>query len=226
MMRNPTMCLVDDVARYYSARAGEYDETAGYTDPMAEELREPVKALCRQALAGHDVLEVGCGTGYWTAVIAETTKSVLATDVNPSMVSIARNRLTNVENVQFDVADAYSLEPVPVGFTAAFAMWWWSHIPKPHIQVFLTALHRKLVPGGLVLIVDQLPSAYQAGNRRCDADGNWIEDRCLGDGTRFAVVKNFPSDQEIQCALKGVARNVTFMEYPDQHTWAVSYTVV
>jgi demethylmenaquinone methyltransferase/2-methoxy-6-polyprenyl-1,4-benzoquinol methylase len=141
------------------------------------------------------------------------------------MLELARDRLAGVENVRCEVADAYSLDSVPAGFTAAFAMWWWSHIPKPRIPDFLTALHRKLVPGGLVLIVDQLPSAYQAGNWRRDADGNRIEDRCLGDGTRFAVVKNFPSAEEIQQALADEADDLTFTEYPGQHTWAVSYTV-
>ena len=47
----------DEVARYYAARAGEYDLSAGYLDAHAEILRSPIKVLFREAFKGHEVLE-------------------------------------------------------------------------------------------------------------------------------------------------------------------------
>jgi hypothetical protein len=50
----------EEVAKYYAARAREYDLSAGYLDAHAETLRSPLKAQFRDALQGHDVLEVAC----------------------------------------------------------------------------------------------------------------------------------------------------------------------
>lgn len=111
------MDLADHVTQYYAARAPEYDVTAGYTDPVAEQLRAPMKARYHEMFKGHDILEIACGTGYWTEVVGEVANSVLAVDVNPSVVSIAQERCKHLSHVSFQVADAYSLKGVPTGFT-------------------------------------------------------------------------------------------------------------
>ena len=215
----------DKVKDYYAARARVYDETAGYEDPAAEQLRGPIKARYQQLLRGHSVLEIACGTGYWTEVICKTAKSVLATDVNPSMISIARKRLAWAENVQFQVADAYSLGGVQGGFSAAFAIWWWSHIPKSLLSRFLDALDSKLQAGAFVFFVDQLPTAYAAMNRRQTGTGDLVEDRVLPGGTRFQVVKNFPTEQEILNLLVDRATKILYREYPEEQSWNLCYTV-
>jgi ubiquinone/menaquinone biosynthesis C-methylase UbiE len=219
------MSVNDDVARYYSALAPGYDHTAGYTDPVAEKLRQSIKTRYQQAFKDHDVLEVACGTGYWTQVVAVTARSVLAVDVNPSMIELARKRLSGIKNVRCEVADAYSLEGVPQGFSAAFAVWWWSHIPLSRIPEFLSALHRKLIPGAFVLFVDQLPTAYPAPDRSRDRNGNLVEQRTLDDGRSFTVVKNFPTEQELRKALREIAEDVCYRQYPDEHSWNLSYSV-
>ena len=217
------MSLVDDVIRYYAARAPVYDETAGYTDTRAERLRLPIKARYRDMFKGHTVLEIACGTGYWTRTIAEVAESVLATDINPSIISQARNRCRDLSNVDFRIADAYNLDGVLAGFSAAVGIWWWSHVPRERLSAFLRALHGKLRPGAFVLFVDQLP--YAGHIRRVDPRGNRIERRSLPDGRSFEIVKNFPTGEDIRKALAGIADDVRFVERPDEKSWNVTYNV-
>ncbi|KKL68522.1 hypothetical protein LCGC14_2124130 [marine sediment metagenome] len=215
------MSLADDVARYYAARAGVYDETAGYTTPEAEQLRVPIKARYREMFAGHTVLEIACGTGYWTPTVAEVANSVLAVDINPSLISQAKDRCKHFPNVKFQIADAYTLDGVPTGFSAAFGIWWWSHVPLERLMAFLTSLHSKMLPGAFVLFVDQLP--YDGHVRRQDPGGSTLEQRSLPDGRSFEIVKNFPSKEDIHNALTGVADNVQYVERPDEKSWNVTY---
>ena len=150
---------IDDVADYYAALAPEYDVTAGYTDAEAEGLREPIKARFRQAFRSRNVLEIACGTGYWTEVVGEAAASVLALDITPAALTQAQARCSRLPHVRFQIADAYTLEGVRGDFDAAFAHWWWSHMPRARVRDFLSSLHAKLAPGALVLFRDHLPRA-------------------------------------------------------------------
>lgn len=217
------MSLVEDVTQYYAARAPVYDETAGYKEPEGEALRLPIKTRYRNFFKDHTVLEIACGTGYWTPTIAQTAQSVLAVDINTALISQAKKRCRHLPNVKFEIADAYTLEGVPTGFSAAFGIWWWSHIPVEKIAFFLKALHSKLIPGAMVLFVDQLP--YDGFVRRQDPGGNTIEQRSLPDGRLFEIVKNFPSEQDIHHILSDMAENVQFIERPEEKSWNVIYKV-
>jgi len=217
------MSLADDVRKYYEERAPVYDETAGYIDPVAEELRTPIKKRYQNLLRSHDVLEIACGTGYWTQSIAEVATSVLGVDLVPSLIAQAEDRCRFFPNVEFRIADAYTLEGIPHGFTAAFSHWWWSHIPRERLPAFLRVLHDKLKPGALVLFVDQL--TYDSADRSKDSNGNTLEKRFLPDGRSFEIVKNFPTTKEISEVLSGIADNIKYTERPSEKTWTLTYRV-
>jgi len=216
---------VRSVAEYYAARASEYDLTAGYEDPVAEPLRAAAKTRCRNLFRDKDVLEIACGTGYWTEVIAQVARSVLAADVCEGMLAVARKRLAAYSNVQFQVADAYSLEGVRGGFNGACAVWWWSHIPKRLLPRFLGTLHGRLQPAARVLFVDQLPSAYTQKDQQVEASGDTTEVRQLSGGRAFRVVKNFPGRDGVAEALAGLATDVEYRELPEECSWSVTYRV-
>src|SRR5580693_7492053 len=111
---------------YYAKRANEYERV--YEKPERQNDLEILRNLFRKTLAGSTVLEVACGTGYWTQVVAQTAKSITATDINEEVLQIARSKTYGCE-VNFQKADAFDLNPAPQNnFTAGLAVAWWSHL--------------------------------------------------------------------------------------------------
>jgi SAM-dependent methyltransferase len=216
------MTASDDVTRYYAARADVYDETAGYFEEEAEVLREPIKARYRELFKGRDVLEVACGSGYWTRVLAETAASVLAFDINIEILQKAVERCARLTNVRFRIADAYTFLGVPTGFDAAVAIFWYSHIPKANIQQFLGALCGVLAPGALVMFFDQLP--YEPAVRTTDGHGDVLEERTLPDGRTFSVIKNFPTEAELRAAVEPFGEDFRYRQ-PDAGSWEITWRV-
>ena len=214
------MRVIDDTIRYYAARAKEYDRTAGYEDIVSETIRYKMKVSFRRVLKGRRILEIACGTGYWTRVIATTARKVLATDINEGMLELAKHRLSGFRNVQFRKADAYTLEGVKGPFDSAFSHWWWSHVPRAMLRPFLENLHKRLEPGSFVLFTDHLTS--HEPKRRRNSRGDIFEERKLENGKRYRIIKNCPSDEEVHNVLKGIARNIRFKEHIEGY-WTLDY---
>lgn len=205
---------------YYAARAAEYERI--YDKPERQQdlalLRERVPAM----LAGRDVLELACGTGWWTRLVARTARSVVATDATPQVLEVARHALPAGLPVTFRQADAYALEDVPGRFDAALAAFWWSHVPRERMQPFLRGLHARLEPGAIVVMVD---NRYVEGSStplsRTDESGNTYQARRLQDGSGHEVLKNFPSAGELERLVGADAQSVQVDELP--YYWVLRY---
>ena len=94
---NPGMEYPEEIVRYYASRNDVYDEAAVYLGKEAEELRAPIKDIYRRLFSGKNVLEIACGSGYWTRVLAGVAASVLAVDIN---VEKAFKLLEDIENTR------------------------------------------------------------------------------------------------------------------------------
>ena len=62
-------------------------------------------------------------------------------------MNIARAKPCPKSNATFVEADAYALPESPGRFDAAFAGFWWSHVPRRRIAAFLASLRARLEPG-------------------------------------------------------------------------------
>src|SRR5262245_10456867 len=88
--------------KYYAERAPYYD--AVYTKPERRKDIAYLQAHLPMKLAQQRVLEVACGTGFWTQFIAPAAASITATDILPEPLKFARVR-PGAEAVQFVEAD-------------------------------------------------------------------------------------------------------------------------
>src|SRR5205809_179450 len=93
--------------RYYDRRASEYENI--YQKPERQHELEWLRHRIPEILRDRTVLEVACGTGYWTQFIARTALRLEACDINESVLEIAREKPIPAARVSFFKADAISL---------------------------------------------------------------------------------------------------------------------
>jgi len=184
-----------EMKAYYAARAAYYDAVYDQPERLAD-----IAELSRwlpQRFANRSVLEVACGTGYWSKHIAPAARRYVMTDGVQEPLDFAKQR-PGVQPEDCHVADAYAL-PASLGiFEGAFAGLWFSHVPKVRYAEFFNSLHARLLPGARVVLMDN--STVQCKSYpiiETDADGNTYQNRALRDGSSHRVLKNFPTESEL-----------------------------
>lgn len=84
--------------------AATYDEYAVFQRQTAFELMQQIKNSGRKF---KQILEIGCGTGFLTEMLAEEYPQalILATDLAPEMIEVAKAKLGRFKNVVYSIAD-------------------------------------------------------------------------------------------------------------------------
>jgi ubiquinone/menaquinone biosynthesis C-methylase UbiE len=207
---------------YYVARASEYDRV--YQKPERQADLRQIEAWLPAVLPGATVLEIACGTGYWTQFIAPVASAVVAIDSAPETLQIARQRVA-ASNVQFQVGDAFALAQTGRSFDAAFAGFWFSHVPLERQREFLTGLNAALTPGARVVLLDNLfVEGSSSAIAEQDGNGNTYQSRSLSDGSTHRVLKNFPTEAQLHAlATEGLGEVAAYRRW--QYYWAFEYRV-
>jgi SAM-dependent methyltransferase len=193
-----------DIVSYYRRRLGEYERV--YAKPERQTDLARLRKIAKDYFRNQQVLEISCGTGYWTEAFALTARAVLACDVSPEALEIARGKQWGAACVEFVQADSYALPIFDRHFSAAFSGFWWSHIPKRGRVAFLSSLHAKLGRSSRVMFID---SRYVEGSStplfRVSPEGDSFQQRHLEDGSVHEVMKNFPLESELLQVVAGMA---------------------
>src|SRR5262245_8501341 len=211
------MAISRAMVDYCEARASQFEAVYDRPERQAD-LRFLRSWLARQ-VRGLTLLEVACGSGYWTRVAATTAKAILATDCNPSPLEIARSKNLG-PHVAFVRADAFALPTQGAQFDGGMAHFWWSHVTLADQQRFLMHLASKLRNQARLLMMDNnfVPGSTPISRR--DALGNTYQWRRLANGDEFEILKNFPTGEELHRSLEGACASVTVLQL--EHYWALS----
>ncbi|HEU4558423.1 MAG TPA: class I SAM-dependent methyltransferase [Longimicrobium sp.] len=207
-----TNALLEQQKEYYRARAGEYDEwfmREGRYDRGPEhhaqwfaEVEEVRAALERFNPTGR-VLELACGTGWWTDQLVRWADEVTAVDASAEVLELNRIRVgdTKVRRVQ---ADLFAWEPDAL-YDVVFFSFWLSHVPPERFDAFWGMVRIALAPGGRVFLVDSLRAVESTAKDHVLPDEDIVLERKLNDGRRFNIYKLFyqPSDLEARLATLG-----------------------
>jgi SAM-dependent methyltransferase len=114
-------------------------------------------------VAGRDVLDIACGEGYGSALLARHGARVTGGDISPEAIAHARAAYGALANLEFREADCTSLPFPAQSFDAVVSFETIEHIAGQ--ETFLAEIRRVLRPGGLVIL--SCPNRVEYTDKRC-----------------------------------------------------------
>lgn len=215
---------MDFLTEYYNRRAPEYEQIWFRDDPVRQREQGAIVAEMQRLLRDRRVLEVACGTGFWTQFVAEVAEFICAIDLSQDSLQRAGTKALPPAKVEFREADAYDLAPVAGSFNAGLANFWFSHIPKSRMDRFLSGFHARLGGGAHIFMADNVYVPGLGGElvRRHGAEDTF-KVRRLADGSTHEVLKNYYDVEQLKAIFgpRSAALNVHLGEC----FWWVSYAV-
>jgi ubiquinone/menaquinone biosynthesis C-methylase UbiE len=192
------MSEANNLQNYNRAGAAEYE--AVYAKPERQADLRILETWLAGKVRDQTILELACGTGYWTSVAARTAKLIHATDINREVIKVAQAK-PELASVKFEIADIASLA-TSGKFDCVMAHFWWSHMQKSELADFARGLRRHLIPNGKFIAID---NRFVPGSSipisRTDIHGNTYQQRKLSNGSEYEVLKNFPTTEELNAIL-------------------------
>ena len=139
------------VKEFFNSVAAEWDAAEKHT---AEEIR-PIVDLC-DIRKTDKVLDLGCGTGIITALLAERASEVVALDIADNMIDIAKAKYADSNlNVRFVCGDFYTADLPKFDYVVIFNAY-------PHFAdsaAFVRRLYEVLRGGGRFAVLHNIGRA-------------------------------------------------------------------
>src|SRR5262245_3432517 len=131
-----------------------------------------IETLKRYLRSGDRLLDVGCGAGYTTRLIAPLVREAVGVDYSESMIERAR-AAADVPTLRFEVADVRNLQPGSLGiFDVAVSSRCLINLAGwADQQRALTNIAHMLKPGGRFLFLEGLADGRDRLNEMRAASG-------------------------------------------------------
>ena len=192
---------------YYNKRLNEYE--AIYLKPERQADLRTLIAKLQTDVSNREVLELACGTGWWTQRLATYAASWTATDADPAALDIVKHKaIQGLSSTQ--TLNAYQPN-FSTSVDCVLAAHWYSHLKLNECSIFFRSVHSCLKPGGrLILLDNNFVSGSSTEISRTDIEGNTYQTRKLKDGSLHEVLKNFPSHQQLVTNAEPYFKNFEF----------------
>jgi demethylmenaquinone methyltransferase/2-methoxy-6-polyprenyl-1,4-benzoquinol methylase len=180
------------IVDYYRARALEYEQIYYREVPARRNEIDDCCEYVRQISKDKVILDLACGTGYWTKVASDTAKSIIATDISIEMLNQARLKQLLCPTA-FVAANMYELPFLPNSFDLLILGFWLSHEPRQNYDSLFNRLVAQIKPNGRIWMIDNNPPAEgpHIDSAGTDQFGNNLKYRKLQNGNQFVIVKNY-----------------------------------
>ena len=200
--------ILNGQIEYYRARSSEYDEwflRQGRYDRGEEhrrlwtaELHKAQTALEKAQPHGR-ILEIACGTGLWTPVLARAADELTAIDSSSESIAINREK-TGDAKVKYITADIFTWQH-ECKYDFIFFGFWLSHVPQELFDEFWCKIASILKPDGKVFFIDSL---FETQSTAIDhnIDHSGIAERILNDGSKYTIVKIFHEPSKLEKRIK------------------------
>ncbi|HMK82183.1 MAG TPA: class I SAM-dependent methyltransferase [Candidatus Bathyarchaeia archaeon] len=209
---------------YYNQRAQEYESIYHRDDPIRQQEQNAISKVMKEVLRDRSILEVACGTGFWTQIVSQTARHIVAIDSSTEMLQIAKSKTIQPNKVTFLEADAYALSNVPGSFEGGLANFWFSHIPKTRINEFLLGFHKKIVKHGAVFMADNTYVPGIGGELVTQPGSeDTFKVRKLVNGSEHVILKNYYTKNQLRDIFTTFTANLNI--HLGSCFWWISYEV-
>ena len=147
---------------YWSRFANDFEELNNYVVGKSD-MEVILNKLSKQKDL-KNTLELGCGNGTYSKVLAKEADKLLATDFSDEMVNAAKTRLNSISNIKVENANCFNLPYPDNNFDTVFMANLLHIIPEPGKAVIESKRVLKK-SGGRIIVIDFTPEGMTFFNK-------------------------------------------------------------
>ncbi|SRR5579872_1512294 len=170
--------VFDEAAAYYRQLRWEKNRLTRFEKFVTQTSLEEELGPSKVATA----LELGCGPGTWTGILAERADSVTAVDISTEMLGQARQAMAFEPKVEFVQSDIARFDAQGRKFDRVISVRVLEYVPE--WKSIVEGLGGLLAPGGRAVVITKTPISIWRGTGRerwfgPRTFGRWITGRTL-----------------------------------------------